>query len=62
MDNVCVSKRANGGGPVTWEDVVAICRDSLAGVLIANMGTSGGGVGATVATAGQAAVGGAGQM
>ena len=62
MDNVRINKRANGGGPVTWEDVVAICRDSLAGVSIIDMGTGGGGVGATVAAAGQAAVGGAGQM
>ena len=62
MDNVHINKRANGVGPVTWEDVVAICRDSLVGVSIANMGTSGGGVGAAVAAVGQAAVGGAGQM
>ena len=35
LDNIRVNKRANGGGPVTWEDVVAICRDSLAGVSLA---------------------------
>ena len=62
MDNTCVNKKANGGRPVTWEDVVAICRDSLAGVSITDMGTGGGGVNATVAAAGQATVGGAGQM
>ena len=62
MDNVHVNKRANGGGPVTWEHVVAICRDSLVGVSIADMGTGGGSVGAAVAVVGQAAVGGAGQM
>lgn len=37
LDNVRVNKRASGRGPVTWEDVVAICRDSLAGVSIANV-------------------------
>ena len=62
MDNVHVDKRANGGGPVTWEDVVAICQGSLVGVSIADMGTGGGGVGTAVAAACQAAVGGAGQM
>ena len=62
MDNVRVNKRANGGGPVTWEDVVAIHRDSLAGVSIADMGACGSGVGAVVAAAGQATVGGSGQM
>ena len=35
LDNLRVNKRANGGGAVTWEDVVAICRDSLAGVSLA---------------------------
>ena len=62
LDNVQVNKRANGGGPVTWEDVVAICRDSLVGVSIADMGAGGSGVGAMAAAAGQAAVGGSGQM
>ena len=62
MDNIRVNKKANWGRPVTWEDVVAICRDSLAGVSIADMGTSGSGIGAAVAAAGQAIVGGAGQM
>ena len=57
MDNVCVNKRANGGGPVTWEDVVTICRDSLVGLSIADTGTDGSGAGATVAAAGQAAAG-----
>ena len=47
---------------MTWEDVVMLCRDSLAGVSIADMGTSGSGVGAPVAAAGQAIVVGAGQM
>ena len=41
---------------------MAICRDSLVGVSIADMGTSGSGVGAAVATAGQPIVGGSGQM
>ena len=27
LDNMRVNKRANGGGSVTWADVVAICRD-----------------------------------
>ena len=27
LDNLHVNKRASGGGPVTWEDVVAICRE-----------------------------------
>ena len=40
LDNVRVNKRANGGGKVTWEDVVAICRDSLAGVSIAGIDTA----------------------
>ena len=62
MDNTRVKKRANGGGPVTWEDVVAICRDSLAGVSIADMGAGDGGVGVASAAAGQATVGGSGQM
>ena len=62
MDNVHINKRANGGGPVTWEDVVANCRESLAGVSIAGMGTGSSGVGAAVAPAGQVAVGRAGQM
>ena len=62
MDNVCIYKRANRGGPVTWEDVVTICRDSLVGVPIADMVTGGSGIGTAVATAGQAAVGGTGQM
>ena len=62
MDNVRVNKRANGGGPVTWEDVVAICRDSLAGVSIADRGAGGSGVGAAAAAAGQAAVGRSGEM
>ena len=35
LEKIRVSKHANGGGPVTWEDVVAICRDSLAGVSLA---------------------------
>ena len=27
LDNVQVHKRANGGGSLTWADMVAICRD-----------------------------------
>ena len=27
LDNIQVNKRANGGGSLTWADVVAICRD-----------------------------------
>ena len=61
MGNAHVNKRANRGGPVTREDVVAICRDTLAGVSIADVGTGGSGAGATVAAAGQAIAGGAGQ-
>ena len=37
LDNVHVKRRANGHDPVTWEDMVAICRDQLAGVLLAVM-------------------------
>ena len=36
LDNGRVNKRANGGGMVSWEDVVAICRDTLAGVSLAD--------------------------
>ena len=32
LDNVRVNKCASGGDSVTWEDMVAICRDLLAGV------------------------------
>ena len=62
MDKVRINKRANGVGPVTWEDVVAICSDSLAGASITDMGAGVSGVGAIVATAVQATVGGSGQM
>ena len=62
MDKVRINKRANGVGPVTWEDVVAICRDSLVGVSIADTGAGGSSVGAAAAAAGQATVGGSGQM
>ena len=41
---------------------MAICSDSLAGVLITDMGAGVSGVGAIVATAVQATVGGSGQM
>ena len=27
LDNLRVNKRASGGGPVTWGDVVAICSE-----------------------------------
>ena len=27
LDNIRVNKRANGGGAVEWDDVVAVCRD-----------------------------------
>ena len=27
LDNVKVNKRVNGGGSLTWADVVVICRD-----------------------------------
>ena len=52
LNNVCVNKRANGDGPVTWEDVVAICRDSLAGLSIADRGTSRSEAGTMVAAVG----------
>ena len=32
LDNIRMNKRAIGGGTVEWDDVVAVCRDSLAGV------------------------------
>lgn len=35
LDNVPVNKRTNGHGPVNCGDMVAICRDSLAGVSLA---------------------------
>ena len=34
LDNMRVNKRANGGGSVTWADVVAICRDQLSRVAL----------------------------
>ena len=33
LDNIRMNKRASGGGMVEWDDIVAVCRDSLAGVL-----------------------------
>ena len=38
LDSVHINKHANGGGIVTWDDVVVICHDSLAGVSIAGVG------------------------
>ena len=35
VDNMRMNKRAGGLGSVGWEDVVAICRDALAGVSVA---------------------------
>ena len=37
LDNVCLNKRASSGKRVEWDDVVAICRDSLAGVYLAKL-------------------------
>ena len=34
LDKVRVNTRANGGGSVTWADVVAICRDQLSRVAL----------------------------
>ena len=34
VDNMRMNKRAGGLGSVGWEDVVAICRDALAGVSV----------------------------
>ena len=34
LDIVRVNQRANGGGSVTWADVVAIYRDYLSGVVL----------------------------
>ena len=39
LDNVQVNIRANGGGSLTWADVVAICRDYLLGVALVPTGT-----------------------
>ena len=38
LDNVQVNKRANGGGSLTWADVVAVCRDQLSGVAVVPTG------------------------
>ena len=35
LDNIHMNKQASGGGTVEWDDVVAVCRDSLAGVSLA---------------------------
>ena len=35
VDNMRINKCARGLGSVGWEDVVAICRDALAGVSVA---------------------------
>ena len=34
VDNMRMNKRAGGLGSAGWEDVVAICRDALAGVSV----------------------------
>ena len=34
VDNIRMNKRVGGLGSVGWEDVVAICRDALAGVSV----------------------------
>ena len=34
LDIVQVTKRANGGGSLTWADVVAIYKDQLSGVAL----------------------------
>ena len=39
LDIVQVNIRANGGGSLTWADVVAICRDYLLGVALVPTGT-----------------------
>ena len=39
LDNGQVNKRANGGGSLTWADVVAICWDQLSGVALVPTGT-----------------------
>ena len=43
LENLRVSKRANGGGGVTWADMVAIYRDQLSGVALVPTSTMGGG-------------------
>ena len=35
LDSIRLNKRASGGGTVEWDDVLAICRDLLAGVSFA---------------------------
>lgn len=35
VDNMRMNKHAGGWGIAGWEDVVAICRDALAGVSVA---------------------------
>ena len=34
VENVHMNKHAGGGGNVEWKDVVALCRDALAGILV----------------------------
>ena len=34
VDNMRMNRRAGGLGSVGWKDVVAICRDALAGVSV----------------------------
>ena len=34
VENVRMNKRAGGGGDVAWKDVVALCHDALAGILV----------------------------
>ena len=62
LGNAHVNKRANGGGAVTWDKVVAMCRESLVGVSFADVGTSGSGAGTMAPMAGQDTASRAGQM
>ena len=34
VENVRMNKRAGGGGNVEWKDVVALCRDAVAGISV----------------------------
>ena len=37
VDNMNMNRRAGGFGSVGWEDIVALCRNALAGVSVATM-------------------------
>ena len=37
VENMRMNKRAGGGGNVEWSDVVALCRDVLAGILVSQL-------------------------